>query len=72
MVYKVGIYACLYQKIRFLSFHLRIHGEDFKMIYQEIDNIKFKMNEPFDFEFLHKYGTVFKVFDDQDSGNIYS
>lgn len=40
------------------------------MVYQEIDNIKFKMKEYFDFSFLHKFGKVFKVFDDQDSGNI--
>lgn len=41
------------------------------MVYQEIDNIKFKMKEYFDFSFLHKFGKVFKVFDDQDSGNIW-
>ena len=40
------------------------------MVYQEIDNIKFKMKEYFDFSFLHKFGKAFKVFDDQDSGNI--
>lgn len=28
------------------------------------------MKEPYDFSFLSEYGKVFKVFDDQDSGNI--
>lgn len=37
---------------------------------QEIDGIKFKIKEPYDFNFLSEYGKVFKVFDDQDSGNI--
>ncbi len=35
-----------------------------------IDGISFRMKETFDFSFLRKYGRVFKVFDDQDSGNI--
>lgn len=35
-----------------------------------IQKIEFKMKEPYDFGFLSEYGTVFKVFDDQDSGNI--
>ncbi|MCH5321210.1 MAG: protein kinase [Eubacterium sp.] len=37
---------------------------------QEIDGIEFKIKELFDFSFLSEYGKVFKVFDDQDSGNI--
>lgn len=37
---------------------------------QKIDGIEFKMKELYDFDFLSKYGKVFKVFDDQDSGNI--
>ena len=37
---------------------------------QEIDGVPFKLKSPFDFSFLNKYGKVFKVFDDQDSGNI--
>lgn len=37
---------------------------------QQIDGISFRMKSPFDFSFLNKYGRVFKVFDDQDSGNI--
>lgn len=40
------------------------------MIYHEIDGIRFKMGEQFDFDFLKKYGKVFRVYDDQDSGNI--
>ena len=40
------------------------------MNYQKIDGIEFKMGKQFDFSFLKKYGKVFKVFDDQDSGNI--
>ena len=37
---------------------------------QKIDGIEFKIKEPYDFGFLGEYGKVFKVFDDQDSGNI--
>lgn len=37
---------------------------------QIIDGIQFKIKEPYDFNFLGEYGKVFKVFDDQDSGNI--
>ena len=37
---------------------------------QYVDGIPFKMKREFDFGFLKEYGTVFKVFDDQDSGNI--
>lgn len=37
---------------------------------QYIDGVSFKMKSAFDFSFLSKYGTVFKVYDDQDSGNI--
>lgn len=37
---------------------------------QSLDDIEFRMGEPFDFGFLSKYGRVFRVFDDQDSGNI--
>ena len=36
----------------------------------EIDGVQFRLKSPFDFSFLRRYGTVFKVFDDQDSGNI--
>lgn len=37
---------------------------------QYIDGIPFKLKSAFDFSFMKEYGTVFKVFDDQDSGNI--
>ncbi len=37
---------------------------------QYIDGIPFKLKSAFDFSFLKAYGTVFKVYDDQDSGNI--
>jgi len=37
---------------------------------QRIDGVAYKLKTPFDFSFLKKYGKVFKVFDDQDSGNI--
>jgi serine/threonine-protein kinase len=35
-----------------------------------IDGVPYKLKAPFDFSFLSKCGKVFKVFDDQDSGNI--
>jgi len=37
---------------------------------QYIDGIPYKLKSPFDFSFLSKYGKVFKVFDDQDGGNV--
>lgn len=37
---------------------------------QYIDGLPFKLKSRFDFSFLKEYGTVFKIFDDQDSGNI--
>lgn len=37
---------------------------------QYIDGVPFKLKNAFDFSFLGEYGTVFKVYDDQDSGNI--
>ena len=37
---------------------------------QYIDGLPFKLKSSFDFSFLQKYGQVFKVLDDQDSGNI--
>ena len=37
---------------------------------QYIDGVPYKLKSPFDFGFIGKYGKVFKVFDDQDSGNI--
>lgn len=37
---------------------------------QYIDGIPYRIKEHFDFFFLGRYGRVFQVFDDQDSGNI--
>ncbi len=37
---------------------------------QSIDGVPFRLAAAFDFGFLKRYGQVFKVFDDQDSGNI--
>ena len=37
---------------------------------QQTDGVHYKLKSPFDFSFLSRYGKVFKVFDDQDSGNI--
>ncbi len=39
-------------------------------IRQSIDGIPYVMKQPFDFGFIRRYGKVFKVYDDQDSGNI--
>lgn len=44
------------------------YREDFCV--QILDGIPFKMKQPYDFSFIHKYGKVFRIFDDQDSGNI--
>lgn len=37
---------------------------------QSLNGVSFRLREPFDFSFMERYGTVFRVFDDQDSGNI--
>ncbi|MGD6958303.1 phosphotransferase [Rossellomorea aquimaris] len=37
---------------------------------QYIHQTPYKLNSPFDFSFIEEYGEVFKVYDDQDSGNI--
>ncbi len=43
----------------------------FKNFYiQWTNGIPYKLEAPFDFSFLNKYGKVFKVFDEQGSGNI--
>ena len=42
--------------------------EDFYIQYT--DGIPYKLKSPFDFSFIKGYGEVFKVYDDQDSGNI--
>lgn len=46
-----------------------IEKEEVQFI-EKVDGVQFKMAAPFDFSFLKRYGTVFKVYDDQDSGNI--
>lgn len=40
------------------------------MTVQQLDGISFRMKEPFDLSFIRRWGRVFQVFDDQDSGNI--
>lgn len=37
---------------------------------QYMDNVPYKLKAPFDMSFIEQYGKVFKIFDDQDSGNI--
>ncbi|MDD3882766.1 MAG: phosphotransferase [Eubacteriales bacterium] len=37
---------------------------------QYAGGIPYKLKSEFDFDFINKYGTVSKIFDDQDSGNI--
>ena len=37
---------------------------------QQTDGVTYTLKAPFDFSFLAKYGKVFAVFDEQDSGNI--
>ena len=40
------------------------------MIWQSVDGVAFRMARPYDFSFLAQVGQVFRVFDDQDSGNL--
>ena len=40
------------------------------MVIQNVDGLFFRMRAPTDMSFLRRFGRVFKVFDDQDSGNI--
>ncbi|MCL2004441.1 MAG: phosphotransferase [Oscillospiraceae bacterium] len=37
---------------------------------QRTDGVPYRLKAPFDFSFLSKYGKVFKVFDEQDGGNV--
>jgi aminoglycoside phosphotransferase (APT) family kinase protein len=37
---------------------------------QYIDNVPYKLKASFDMSFIERYGKVFKIYDDQDSGNI--
>ena len=39
-------------------------------VIQYLDGVSFRLAAPFDFAFLHDFGRVFQVYDDQDSGNI--
>ncbi len=39
-------------------------------VVQRMDGVEYRLAAPYDFDFLKKYGRVFHVFDDQDSGNI--
>lgn len=41
-----------------------------KRVINHIDSVSFELKEDFDFHWLNKYGKVFCVFDQQDSGNI--
>ena len=45
-------------------------SDEAKIMIQLIDGIPCKLTEPFDFSFLGDYGKVFKVFDEQHSGNL--
>lgn len=53
------------------NMHRVIPGWYFKGYYlQTLDGIPYKLKTSFDFSFISRYGRVFKIFDDQDSGNI--
>ncbi len=39
-------------------------------VIQYLDGVSFRLAAPFDFAFLHDFGRVFQVYDNQDSGNI--
>jgi len=41
-----------------------------ELVIQHIDGISYRLKESFDFSFLNEYGKVFKIFDEQNSGNI--
>lgn len=43
---------------------------DGDLFVQEVDGLSVRLREPFSLGFLRKFGTVFHVFDDQDSGNL--
>ena len=43
---------------------------DGDLFVQEVDGLSVRLREPFSLGFLRKFGTVFRVFDDQDSGNL--
>lgn len=56
--------------VNIIDYSVRIQQKNWGTMIQKIDGIEFKIKEPYDFGFLGEYGKVFKVFDDQDSGNI--
>jgi aminoglycoside phosphotransferase (APT) family kinase protein len=37
---------------------------------QYIDNVPYKLKAPFEMSFIKRYGKIFKIYDDQDSGNL--
>lgn len=39
-------------------------------IIEYLDGLPVRLASPIDLSFIHQYGTIFKVFDDQDSGNL--
>jgi len=45
-------------------------SSELEIIIQDIDGLPCRLKEPFDFSFLKEYGRVFKIFDEQNSGNI--
>ena len=53
---------------RAASFMFLERGED--MIQKNVCGLSFELQADFDFGFLEEYGRVFRVFDQQDSGNI--
>lgn len=40
------------------------------MVVQNLDGVDIRLKEPYDLSFIKKYGTVFRVFDRQSSGNL--
>ncbi|MDE6607415.1 MAG: hypothetical protein K2K54_06645, partial [Lachnospiraceae bacterium] len=53
------------------AYHYGLEAGYFKDYYlQYMDGLPYKMKAPYDFGFIGKYGKVFRIFDDQDSGNI--
>ncbi len=45
-------------------------GYILEKVIKQIDSISFELKRDFDFNWLNKYGKVFYVFDQQDSGNV--
>lgn len=39
-------------------------------VIHQLDDVEFRLSQPADLSFLNQYGRVFRVFDDNDSGNI--